>query len=87
MITPKGFFPVLVTDQLQGCKQFFVSLLGFGPVFDKDWYIHLVHRSGAQLGFLIPDHPSQPPAVQSRFVGSGMIYSFEVNNVDDAFKK
>ncbi len=85
MITPKAYFPVLITDQLDGCKQFFVSLFGFEPVFDTDWYIHLVHQSGAQLGFLIPDHPSQPPFLKSRFAGSGMIYSFEVDDVDDAY--
>jgi catechol 2,3-dioxygenase-like lactoylglutathione lyase family enzyme len=85
MITPKAFFPVLVTDQLDGCKQFFVSLFGFEPVFETDWYVHLVHRNGAQLGFLIPDHPSQPSVLKSRFAGSGMIYSFEVDNVDHAY--
>lgn len=85
MITPKTYFPVLITNQLDNCKRFFVSLFGFEPVFDTDWYIHLVHASGAQLGFLIPDHPSQPSVLQSRFTGSGMIYSFEVENVDDAF--
>lgn len=85
MITPKAFFPVLVTDQLDGCKQFFVSIFGFEPVFETDWYVHLVHRNGAQLGFLIPDHPSQPSVLRSRFADSGMIYSFEVDSVDNAY--
>jgi catechol 2,3-dioxygenase-like lactoylglutathione lyase family enzyme len=85
MITPKAFFPVLVTGQLDGCKQFFVSLFDFEPVFETDWYVHLVHRSGAQLGFLIPDQPSQPSALRSIRAGSGMICSFEVDNVDYAY--
>lgn len=85
MITPKAFFPVLVTEQLDDCKQFFVSFFGFETVFDTDWYIHLVHASGAQLGFLVPNHPSQPPELHPQFSGSGMVYSFEVENVDDAF--
>ena len=87
MITPKAYFPVLVTGQIRDCKTFFVSLFGFEPVFDSNWYIHLVHANGAQLGFLVPDHPSQPSILQSRFSGSGLAYSFEVENVDDAFSE
>lgn len=85
MIAPKAYFPVLVTDKIDDCKRFFVSLFGFEPVFDTDWYVHLVHGNGSQLGFLVPDHPSQPALLQSQFSGSGMIYSFEVDDVDDAF--
>ena len=86
MISPKAYFPVLITEQIEDCKAFFVTLFGFQLVFDSDWYIHLVHTSGAQLGFLIPNHPSQPPGLLSGFSGSGLVYSFEVENADDAFK-
>ena len=86
MISPKAYFPVLITDQIKECQAFFVSLFGFQPAFDSDWYIHLVHANGPQLGFLVPDHPSQPPILRSGFSGSGLVYSFEVENVDDAFR-
>ena len=85
MITQKAFYPGLITGQLDGCKQFIVSLFAFEPVFEMDWYVHLVHRSGAQLGFLIPDNPTQPSVLRSKNAGSGMIYSFEVDYVDNAY--
>ena len=87
MINPKAYFPVLVTNDIAESKEFFTKLFGFEPVFDADWYVHLVHESGAQLGFLVPNHPSQPPAVQKPFQGGGLIYSFEVENVDEAYEK
>jgi len=85
MITSKAFFPVLITDQVAECKEFFVSLFGFQSVFDSDWYLHLVHANGAQLGFLVPGHPSQPSFLQSAFAGSGLVFAFEVESVDEAF--
>ena len=87
MINPKAYFPVLVTDSISESKEFFTELFGFEPVFDADWYIHLVHESGAQLGFLVPNHPSQPAGVQKPFQGGGLIYSFEVDNVDEAYER
>ena len=87
MINPKAYFPVLVTDSISESKEFFTELFGFELVFDAEWYIHLVHESGAQLGFLVPNHPSQPAAVQKPFQGGGLIYSFEVDNVDEAYER
>ncbi len=87
MINPKAYFPVLVTDEIVEAKEFFINLFGFEAVFDEDWYVHLVHKNGAQLGFLVPDHPSQPAAAQQAFQPGGLIYSFEVENVDEAYEK
>lgn len=68
-------------------KIFFTELFGFQTVFDADWYIHLVHECGDQLGFLLPNHSSQPAAVQKPFQGGGLIDSFEVDNVDEAYER
>ncbi|BAM02941.1 VOC family protein [Phycisphaera mikurensis] len=87
MIKPKAFFPLVVTDELAACRHFFVSKFGFQPAFDEDWYLHLVHEGGAQLGFLVPDHPSQPSALHPRFAREGLVFSFEVENVDRAFEE
>ena len=87
MIQPKAYFPVLITEQIADCRTFFMNHFGFETVFDSDWYVHLVHATGAQLGFLVPDHPSQPQILHGSFSGSGLVYSFEVESVDDAFAK
>jgi len=86
MIKAKAFFPVLIVDDIAECKNFFIEAFGFEVAFDTDWYVHLVQGGTAQLGFLVPNHPSQPEAAQRAFNPQGLIYSFEVENVDSAFE-
>ena len=86
-INPKGFFPVLTTDNLTACRDFYIQHFGFKVAFEADWYIHLVSEKGIQLGFLQPGISSQPEFLHSAYSGSGMIYSFEVNNADEEYEK
>ncbi|SET15229.1 hypothetical protein SAMN05216326_11361 [Nitrosomonas marina] len=86
MIETKAYFPVLIVDDLAECKKFFTEVFGFDVAFDTDWYVHLVLGGVAQLGFLVPNHPSQPADAQRAFNAQGLIYSFEVENVDSAFE-
>ena len=85
MIEPKSSFPVFTVDNLEAAKSFYTENLGFDVVFSGDWYIHLVSRSGVQLGFLLPDQPTQPPIFQKSFNGEGVILSLEVEDADTAF--
>lgn len=78
-------FPVFIVDRLDAARRFYADNFGFSPVFESDWYIHLVSPSGVQAGFLVPDHPSQPEFFQKAFTGDGMILSFEVDDVDSAY--
>ena len=81
------FFPVLTTTKLTECRNFYAQYFGFTVVFETDWYIHLASEAGIQLGFLQPNHPSQPDFLHAAYKGSGLIYSFEVNNVDQEYEK
>jgi len=81
------FFPVLITEKLEETKQFYISLLGCSAVFDSDWYVQLVSPKGIELGFLISRHPSQPEFLHRAYDGKGVIFSFEVDDVDDEYKK
>lgn len=82
-----SFFPVLTTTKLAECRDFYMRHFGFTVVFESDWYIHLASVTGIQLGFLQPNHPSQPDFLQAAYDGSGVIYSFEVSNVDQEYEK
>ncbi len=86
-VNPTGFFPVLTSEKLRDCRNFYVRHFGFRVAFEADWYIHLVSDTGIQLGFLQPDHPSQPEYVHRAYPGHGMIYSFEVENVDREYER
>ena len=86
-IRPNDFFPVLATDQLEECRDFYTTIFGFSVAFEEDWYVHLVTDAGIQLGFLQPGHPSQPKSMRGAFSGAGIVYSFEVEDVEWEFEK
>ena len=85
MIEPKTSFPVFTVEDLDAAKSFYTDNLGFDVVFSGDWYIHLVSKSGVQVGFLLPGQPTQPPIFQKPYIGEGVIFSLEVEDADTAF--
>ena len=85
MIEPKSSFPVFIVKDLDAAKSFYTENFSFDVVFSGDWYIHLVSRSGVQVGFLLPDQPTQPPIFQKPYFGEGVIFSLEVEDADAAF--
>ncbi len=86
MIEPKGSFPVFTVKGLDEAKSFYTENLGFDVVFSGDWYIHLVSKSGVQVGFLLPDQPTQPPIFKKPYLGEGVILSLEVEDAETAFE-
>lgn len=85
MIQPNSSFPVFTVTDLQTANAFYAENLGFHVAFENEWYIHLVSESGVQLGFLLPDQPSQPEIFQRAYSGSGVIFSLEVDDADAAY--
>ena len=52
----KKIYPLLITDKLKACADFYVENFGFEKVFEQDWYIQLLHKqSGEELAFMIPN--------------------------------
>lgn len=86
MIEPKSSFPVFTVKDLDAAKSFYTENLGFDVVFSGDWYAHLISKSGVQVGFLLPDQPTQPPIFQKKYTGEGVIFSLEVEDADTAFE-
>ena len=86
MIEPMTLFPTLVTEDLAAQKAFYESSFGFRAVFfDPDFYLHLLHeRSGAQLGFLVPAHSTQPAFLHTHAGRDGMVIAVEVADVRTA---
>jgi catechol 2,3-dioxygenase-like lactoylglutathione lyase family enzyme len=85
MITPSSSFPVFIVADLDAAQRFYTANLGFTPLFANDWYLHLATESGVQVGFMLPDQPTQPPMFHNAHNGSGVIFSLEVENADDAY--
>lgn len=81
----KKLYPLLITDKLNECEQFYTDMFEFKTVFKQDWYIQLVHeQTGTELAFMIPNAENQPKELHAAFSGNGVVYSFEV---DDATKE
>jgi uncharacterized glyoxalase superfamily protein PhnB len=85
MIEVKNSFPVFTVENLTAAKSFYRDNFGFELVFSGDWYIHLVSKSGVQVGFLLPDQPTQPPFFHKAYSGDGVIFSLEVEDAEVAF--
>lgn len=86
-ISAARFFPVLTTDRITECVDFYHRHFGFDVVFEADWYVHLLSETGLQLGFLKPNHSSQPEFLHGAYRGEGVVYSFDVEDVDQEFRK
>lgn len=89
MIEFSAMFPVMVTDNLVQVKAFYETIFGFKSVYYQEgFYLHLVSiESGVQLGFLVPDHPSQPEFLHRLMDPSGYVISLEVNDATRAYEQ
>ena len=64
---------------------FYTEHFDFAVAFENEWYLHLVSGSGIQIGFMLPDQPTQPDFFHPAYAGRGVIFSLEVNDVDAAY--
>jgi uncharacterized glyoxalase superfamily protein PhnB len=89
MIEVEAIFPVMVTEHLELVKQFYETVFGFDTVFfEPGFYLHLVSpNTGAQLGYLMPNHVSQPEFLRTILSTDGFVISFEVKDAAVAFKE
>ena len=88
MINIETAYPLFVTNNLSDLKDYYSENFGFEAVFfEPNFYLHLLHsESGQQLGFLMPDHPSQPAFLHSATSNIGSIITFEVPSAKDAWQ-
>lgn len=84
----KKIYPLLITDKLKECADFYVQRFGFEKVFEQDWYIQLLHKkSGAELAFMVPNAENQPKELHPAFSGKGLVYSFEVEDTEKEYNR
>jgi len=88
MIDIQAMFPVMVAENLTTLKSFYTTVFGFNAVFfQPDFYLHLVHPStGIQLGFLMPEHQSQPQFLHALMQSDGYVISLEVADAQKAYQ-
>ena len=75
----QSVYPVIVTEKMNQCRDFYTRWLGFEVVFKSTWFTYLASTHNPSLGiaFMTPDHPSQPPGPET-FNGKGMFVTLQV---------
>ena len=64
-------YPIIVTDQVAACRDFWVRHLGFVVIFENDWFAYM-QANGASIAFMSPGHPSYPPGPEPYVAGISM---------------
>lgn len=87
MIEIEAMYPVMVTVNLVAVKQYYEIAFGFNAVlYNPNFYLHLVSPStGAQLGFLLPNHATQPEFLHAIMSTEGFVISLEVKDAEMAY--
>lgn len=78
-------FQIIITDKFAQSRAFYKKL-GFTPVFDGDWYCHLVWPDvpSVQLGIMKPNHETQTELFHAPTMGEGSVLCLEVEEARDA---
>lgn len=81
-------YPIVVTDRLGECRDFYVSRLGFQVAFEASWFVYLMSAGDSPYGvaFMASDHPSQPPGSET-FSGKGMFLTLQVADAAAEFDR
>ena len=87
MIKSNSSFPVFIVADISLTKDFYLNNFNFNVVFENEWYLHLVSETGIQIGFMLPNQPTQPDIFHKKYDGNGVIFSLEVDNVESAFSE
>ena len=64
-------YPIVVTPAFLACRDFWTRHLGFGVIFENEWFVYL-QAPGASVAFMSPDHPSSPPGPDAYSAGISM---------------
>lgn len=77
-----SYYPVIMTDDVNGTAAFYRMHLDFTPLFTSDWYVHLQSNADPSVNLAILDgqHETIPVVARSRV--AGLLLNFEVEDVD-----
>ena len=77
-----SYYPVIMTDKVAATAAFYVGHLGFRPLFESDWYVHLQSSEDESVNLAILDGSHETIPEQGRGRVSGLLLNFEVEDVD-----
>lgn len=82
-----SYYPVLLTDDVAGTRDFYVGHFRFKVLFDSDWYVHLQSAEDRRvnLGIVRFDHETVPP--EGRGKTTRLLLNFEVKDPDAVYAR
>src|SRR5690606_22976469 len=80
------YYPVIMTDEVDPTAAFYIPHLGFEPLFEADWYVHLQSKENEHVTLAILDGHHETIPEQARGKASGLLLNFEVEDVDAIYE-
>lgn len=77
-----SYYPVIMTGDVVGTTAFYVEHFRFKPVFESEWYVHLISSEDETINLAILDGSHETIPEQGRGRVSGLLLNFEVEDVD-----
>jgi len=78
-------YPVVITPNLQACRDFYVLWFEFEVVFEASWFV-LLSSGSTSIAFMHPDHPSEPPK-PGAYSGDGAFLTLQVEDAGAEYER
>ena len=80
-------YPIVVTDKLHECRDFYVRFFGLSAIFEASWIVVLSSDGEAPaVAFMHPEHPSTPPD-PAAFTGDGTFLTLQVEDAASEYSR
>jgi uncharacterized glyoxalase superfamily protein PhnB len=80
-------YPILVTDRLVECRDFYARWFGFEVIFEASWIVVLSADGEAPtVAFMHSSHPSTPPS-PAAYRGDGMFLTLQVEDASSEYER
>jgi catechol 2,3-dioxygenase-like lactoylglutathione lyase family enzyme len=81
-------YPIIITDELHECRDFYRVWFGFEVVFEADWIVVLssAGTDAPTLAFMHSDHPSSPPS-PAPYEGDGTFLTLQVEDASAEYER
>jgi catechol 2,3-dioxygenase-like lactoylglutathione lyase family enzyme len=81
-------YPIVITDRLRECRDFYTRWFGFGVVFEADWIVVLSSAGDdvPSVAFMHSSHPSSPPD-PAPHRGDGTFLTLQVEDAASEYER
>jgi uncharacterized glyoxalase superfamily protein PhnB len=82
-----GTYPIVVTDELHECRDFYTRWFGLSVIFEASWIVALSSDGEAPtVAFMHSEHPSTPPK-PCAYTGDGMFLTVQVEDAAAEYER